>query len=115
MDQPTFADLECQVQKRKTRREPFPERSDTAKCATGMLAKDTERLTPLSGLGNLLAAKGNWGEGKLGRSARCNRPGPDRGFRPTRRFGKHRPRQNGLRSEHPKIVGITFPGSVSFA
>ena len=61
MGQPTFADLECQVQKRKTRREPFPERSDTAKCATGMLAKDTERLTPLSGLGNLLAAKGNWG------------------------------------------------------
>ena len=58
MDQPTFADLECRVQKRKTRREPFPERSDTAKCATGMLAKDTERLTPLSGAGNLLAAKG---------------------------------------------------------
>ena len=31
MDQPTFADLECQVQKRKTRREPFQERSETAK------------------------------------------------------------------------------------
>lgn len=70
MDQPTFADLEYQSQKRKTRREPFLERSCTAKRATGMLAKDTERLAPLSGLGNLLAAKGNWG-----RSARCNRPG----------------------------------------
>lgn len=71
MDQPTFADLEYQSQKRKTRREPFLERSCTAKRATGMLAKDTERLAPLSGLGDLLAAKGNWG-----RSARCNRPGP---------------------------------------
>ena len=71
MDQPTFADLEYQSQKRKTRWEPFLERSCTAKRATGMLAKDTERLAPLSGLGNLLAAKGNWG-----RSARCNRPGP---------------------------------------
>ena len=71
MDQPSFADLEYQGKKRKTRREPFLERSCTAKRATGMLAKDTERLAPLSGLGNLLAAKGNWG-----RSARCNRPGP---------------------------------------
>ena len=108
MGQPTFADLECQVQKRKTRRELFLERSDTAKCATGMLAKDTERLAPLSGLGNLLAAKGNWGVVPAA-------TGPARGFRPTCRSGQHRPRQNGPRSEHPKIVGITFPGSVSFA
>ena len=110
MDQPTFADLEYQSQKRKTRREPFLERSCTAKRATGMLAKDTERLAPLSGLSNLLAAKGNWG-----RSARCNRPGPDRGFCPTCRSGKHPPSQNGPRSEHPKLSGITFPGPVPFA
>ena len=110
MDQPTFADLGYQSQKRKTRREPFLERSCTAKRVTGMLAKDTERLAPLSGLGNLLAAKGNWG-----RSARCNRPGPDRDFCPTCRFGKHPPSPNGPRSEHPKLSGITFPGPVPFA
>ena len=71
MDQPTFADLEYQGQKRKTRREPFLERSCTAKRATGKPTKNTEPLTPLFGVGKLLTAKRNWG-----RSARCNRPGP---------------------------------------
>ena len=77
MGQPTFADLECQVQKRKTRREPFLERSCTAKRATGKPTKNTERLTLSFGLGKPLTAKRNWG-----RRARCNRPGPARGFAP---------------------------------
>ena len=71
MDQPTFADLEYQSQKRKTRREPFLERSCTAKRATGKPTKNTEPLTPLFGVGKLLTAKRNWGC-----RARCNRPGP---------------------------------------
>ena len=71
MDQPTFADLEYQSQKRKTRREPFLERSCTAKYATGKPTKNTEPLTPWFGVGKLLTAKRNWG-----RRARCNRPGP---------------------------------------
>ena len=77
MDQPTFADLEYQSQMCKTRREPFLERSCTAKRATGKPTKNTEPLTPLFGVGKLLTAKRNWG-----RRARCNRPGPARGFAP---------------------------------
>jgi hypothetical protein len=71
MDQPTFADLEYQGQKRKTRREPLLESSETAKRATGKPAKNTERLTLFLGLGNLPTAKGTWGL-----SACSNRPGP---------------------------------------
>ena len=61
MDQPTFADLECQGQKRKTRRELFLERSDTAKSATGKPAKEHGAADAVIRLGQ--AADG---EGKLG-------------------------------------------------
>ncbi len=59
MKQPTFSDLEYQGKKSKTRQELFLERvDDLIPRQNRGLAKNTERLVLLFGLGNLLTAEG---------------------------------------------------------